>query len=177
MYSQAFPRTQHYHSFAFVDFLLQSLYREATLLQIEENTRAFIRDHRVAHLGTASLEARPTVVPICYVFDGQCMYSSLDEKLKSVGARLLARVRNIEANPQISLVIDDYSEDWSKLAYVLISGVADVIDPGEGGDEHARAVVLLRAKYPQYGSMAIESRPMLRIRPTRIKVWHGSAEC
>ena len=109
------------------------------------------------------------------MFDGQSLYSPLDEKPKSTGVRSLGRVRNIEANPQISLVIDDYSEDWKKLVYVLISGEAEVIDPAD--KEHAQAVVLLRAKYPQYGSMAIESRPMLRIRPTKIKVWHGDQKC
>jgi PPOX class probable F420-dependent enzyme len=147
------------------------------LLQIDENTRAFIRDHRVAHLATASSDARPVVVPICYVFDGQNIYSPLDEKPKSTEVRSLGRVRNIEANPQISFVIDDYSEDWNKLVYVLISGVAAVVEPGDDGGEHAQAVLLLREKYSQYNSMAIDTRPMLRICPARIKVWRSSQKC
>ena len=144
------------------------------MVQIDEKTRAFIRDHRVAHLATATSDARPAVVPICYVFDGQNIYSPLDEKPKSIDVRSLGRVRNIEANPQISIVIDDYSEDWSKLAYVLISGVAQVLEPGDEDGEHARAVLLLREKYSQYSSMAIHACPMLRISPSGIKVWRST---
>ena len=146
------------------------------MLQIDEKARAFIRDHRVAHLATASLDARPMVVPICYVFDGQTIYSPVDEKPKISDVRSLRRVRNIEANPQISIIIDDYSEDWKKLAYVQISGVADVIEPADDMGEHAQAVLLLREKYSQYSSMAIETLPMLRIRPVRIKVWAGDGK-
>jgi PPOX class probable F420-dependent enzyme len=147
------------------------------LFEVDENTRAFIRDHRVGHLATASRDARPAVVPICYVFDGGHIYSPLDQKPKSIEVRSLRRVRNIEANPAVSIVIDDYSEDWGKLAYVMISGVAQVIEPADEAGEHAQAVLLLRQKYSQYSSMAIETRPMLKIRPTRIKVWRGSKKC
>ena len=85
------------------------------------------------------------VIPICYVFDGEHFYSPLDEKPKRVAPRQLKRVRNIEAKPHVALVIDDYADDWSKLAYVLATGLATIIQPGS--DEHARAVQMLRAKY------------------------------
>ena len=139
---------------------------------VDDRTREFIREHRVARLATADSDGRPSVIPICYVFDGEHIYSPVDEKPKSVAARRLKRLRNIEINPQVSLVIDDYWEDWSKLAYVLIGGVAEMIEPDEeGAGEHARAVLLLREKYPQYRSMAIEERPIIKIKPTRIKMW------
>ena len=144
------------------------------LLNINETTKAFIRDHRVARLATADLDGQPAVIPICYVFDGDNIYSPIDEKPKSVAAGSLKRVRNIESNARVALVIDDYSEDWSKLVYVLISGVAEIISPDVV--EHGRAVELLREKYPQYQSMAIDERPMIKITPTRIKRWApGSA--
>ena len=58
-------------------------------------------------------------------------------------------LRNIEANPRVSLVIDDYSEDWTRLGYVLVRGRAEAIEPGgRYASEHARAVDLLRGKYP-----------------------------
>jgi PPOX class probable F420-dependent enzyme len=78
-------------------------------------------------------------------------------------------VRNIEANPHVSVVIDDYSDDWSKLAYVKISGLADVMSPGHV--EHVRAVALLREKYPQYVGMAIDDRPIIRITISKVKRW------
>jgi len=141
-------------------------------LDIDQSMSRFIRDHRVARLATADGDGRPAVVPICYAFDGASFYSSIDEKPKAVKEGSLKRVRNIEANPQVSLVIDDYSEDWSNLVYAHISGLARIILPG--GPEHAEAVALLRDKYPQYARMAIDERIMIKITPTRIKRWSAS---
>jgi PPOX class probable F420-dependent enzyme len=139
--------------------------------QIDESTREFIRRCRVARLATASEERQPAVIPICYVFDDEHIYTPIDEKPKRVDARRLKRVRNIEANPQVALVIDEYSEDWSKLIYVLISGTAEVITPGVNSSEHAMAVDLLREKYPQYRSMKIDEGMIIRIKPSRITRW------
>jgi hypothetical protein len=52
---------------------------------------------------------------------------------------------------------------------VLASGLATIIGPGT--DEHARAVQLLRDKYPQYRAMAIDERIIIKITPTRIRKW------
>ena len=145
-----------------------------SILEIDDSTREFIRDHRVARLATADGKGRPAVIPLCYAFDGESFYSSIDEKPKSVGQRGLKRVRNIEANPHVALVIDDYSEDWSNLIYVLASGLASIIMPGGESGEHAKAVALLRRKYSQYASMAIDERIMIKITPTRIKRWGAS---
>ena len=138
---------------------------------MDDKTRAFVSHQRVARLATASLSARPVVVPICYAFDGENIYSPLDEKPKSTDVRSLKRVRNIEANPQVSVVVDEYSEDWNKLTYVLIAGVAEILEPGDEPGEHSRAVSLLREKYVQYCSMAIESRPMIKISSLKTRRW------
>ena len=143
-------------------------------LDIDDDTRTFIINHRVGRLATVGESLRPAVVPICYVFDGEHVYSPIDEKPKSVDPSSLKRVRNIEANPQVALVIDDYSEDWSKLSYALISGTAEIILPDKDRNnelEHARAVELLREKYQQYRSMRIDERPIIKIKPARIKRW------
>lgn len=142
----------------------------------DKHTRDFIAARRVARLATSDLRSRPTVIPICYAFDGKVIYSVLDEKKKRVADRELKRVRNIEANPHVSLVIDDYSEDWSRLAYVLVTGVGEIIEPDAGStSEHSRAITLLRAKYPQYQSMAIDKRPILKITPARISRWSAQS--
>jgi len=140
----------------------------------DETITEFIREHRVARLATADKDGQPSVIPICYTFDGKRIYTPIDEKPKSVKASSLKRVRNIESNPRVALVIDDYSEDWSKLVYVLIIGVAEIISPD--AVEHGRAVELLREKYPQYRSMAIDERPMIKITLTRIKRWAPGSE-
>ena len=65
----------------------------------------------------------------------------LDGKPKSVSLRRLRRVRNILANPQVSLVVDHYEEDWSRLQYLMVSGGAELL---ESGEEWARAIAMLR---------------------------------
>ena len=139
---------------------------------IDQQLGEFIRGHRVARLATVDGDGRPAVIPICYVFDDDHFYSSLDEKPKQVAPRQLKRVRNIESNPHVALVIDDYADDWSKLVYVLVTGLATIIQPGT--DEHARAVRMLRDKYSQYQAMAIDERMVIKITPARIKHWRAT---
>lgn len=138
---------------------------------IDEQTRRFITERRVARLATADASGQPAVVPVCYAFDGERIYSALDEKPKRAELRKLKRVQNIEANPKVSLVVDDYFEDWSELVFVVITGLASIIEPD--CDEHSRAVTLLREKYPQYRSMHIERNPMIKIMPVGVKRWAG----
>jgi PPOX class probable F420-dependent enzyme len=128
-----------------------------------------LRRARVARLATADQSGRPHVIPVCFVFDGQVLYTPIDEKPKRVSPRALRRVRNIEANPHVALVVDDYDEDWRRLRYALVRGTADLIGPDESG--HAAAVARLRRKYPQYRTMRLEDRPVLRITPGRIVTW------
>lgn len=145
------------------------------MIQLEEDTLELIRSQRIGRFATADAEGRPTVIPICYVFDGRDFYSAVDEKPKGVSWGRLKRLRNIEANPYVSLVVDVYDEDWSRLAYVLVHGFAEIVRPGgRYGPDHARIVGMLRNKYPQYRSMALEGRPLIRILPTRIKHWSAS---
>lgn len=140
-------------------------------LDIDQNTAEFIRGHRVARLATASVEGQPAVVPICYVFDGEVIYTPIDEKPKSVAAGSLSRVRNIRANANVAVVVDDYSEDWNELVYILVTGMAEIVLSEDEASEHARAVALLRDKYPQYLSMKLDERPIIKIVPLRIKRW------
>ena len=102
-------------------------------------------DEPVARLATVGADGRPHVVPICFVIDGDTLYTAVDEKPKRT--RRLKRLENIEANPQVEVVIDHYEDDWSRLWWVRLRGPARVL---EGGDERLAALVLLREKYPQY---------------------------
>jgi PPOX class probable F420-dependent enzyme len=143
-------------------------------VEIDTPTSDYISQHRVARLATADAAGRPSVIPICYVFDGSSIYSPIDRKPKSVTAHRLKRVRNIEENENVSLVIDEYSDDWNKLDYVQISGTAEVVEPDDDREaEHKRAVKMLRDKYAQYRSMDIDRTPMIKITPTRLKAWRA----
>jgi PPOX class probable F420-dependent enzyme len=96
---------------------------------------------RVARLATVDPQGRPHVVPICFVLDGETLYTAVDEKPKRT--RRLQRLLNIEANPNVEVLIDRYDEDWSQLWWVRLRGTARIVDD-------PRAVELLAAKYPQY---------------------------
>jgi PPOX class probable F420-dependent enzyme len=133
-----------------------------------DRARLLLRRARVGRLATADRTGAPHVIPICFAFDGRAIYSAVDEKPKQVSPRSLRRVRNIDANPRVALVVDDYAEDWRDLRYVLVRGTARIL---ERGAEHGRAIALLRRKYPQYRRMRLEDRPVLRITPRRVIVW------
>lgn len=130
-----------------------------------------VRSARIAHLATADAGGRPHVIPICFVFDGKKFYSPIDEKPKRTAPNKLKRLRNIEQNPQVALVIDRYDEDWRKLAYALILGEAKILRRGK---THQKVTKLLRRKYRQYRFMSIHDRPMILIKPKRVVVWGGS---
>ena len=132
----------------------------------------FVANRRVARLATADAGGAPYVVPICFAFDGTRIYSAIDLKPKRVGGRALKRIRNILENPQVAIVIDDYSENWSELAYVMIRGRAEIIiEEGEESEERERAEMLLREKYPQYEVMLQPGCAIIRITPERVVSW------
>jgi PPOX class probable F420-dependent enzyme len=137
-------------------------------MRLARNVAAFIRTARVAHLATADAKGQPHVIPICYVFDGKEFFSPIDEKPKRIPPAQLKRLRNITENSKVSLVIDRYGENWRHLAYALVTGKARIVFRGA---KHASAVKRLRAKYAQYRQMAIDERPMIVIRPERLKSW------
>jgi len=125
----------------------------------------------VGHLATADKAGRPHVIPFCFACDGRSIYSALDAKPKSGNLRGLRRVRNILENPRVSVVIDHYEADWSKLWYLLVQGRGELL---EAGAEQANALALLRAKYPQYREMDLEGNPVIKITPERATGWSGS---
>ena len=134
-----------------------------------------LREGRVGRLGTVDPSGQPLVVPVCYAFDGRVCYSAIDTKPKRVAGRALARIRNIEANPRVSLTVDHYDEEWARLRYVIVQGHAALLS---AGDELARGVDLLRDKYAQYRAMGLsrESGLVIRIEPERILAWRFTAE-
>ena len=135
---------------------------------LSPDAEAFVRAARVGRLASVDGRGRPHVVPVCFVYAEGVVYSVLDEKPKRVADHELRRVRNIRANPSVQLLVDHYEEDWRRLAYVQLRGSADLL---ETGPEHAAALRLLRAKYPQYVAMALEGRPVIRIAVERATSW------
>ena len=126
----------------------------------------FIERQRIAHLATADAAGRPHVVPVCFAYLDGRIYVAIDEKPKR--SVRLKRLRNIEENPRVALVFDRYDEDWSRLGWVLAQGSTGIL---EGSAEHGRAIAALRERYPQYRSMALEGRPVIRVTLERVSSW------
>ena len=142
--------------------------------------RMFVGTARRAVLGTVRPNSLPRLVPICFVLgdepdeDGRAvLYSPLDEKPKSqADPHRLARVADIVANSAAEVLIDRWSEDWSALGWIRLTGNAALLEPDrETLREHRAAVGALREKYPQYAHHRLEGRPIIRIAIARVTRW------
>jgi PPOX class probable F420-dependent enzyme len=138
------------------------------MLDWSPHIQSFVQGHRVARLATVDGTGRPLVLPICYVLAGETLYSPTDAKPKRVPVQRLKRLQNIQANPHVSLVIDDYSDDWTQLAHVILHGTADILTSGQAFEQ---AVAALRQKYPQYQRMPIQDNPMIAVQLSRVVSW------
>ncbi len=130
----------------------------------------FIAGARIARLATADASGAPHNVPLCYWFDGERIYFAIDEKPKRQTGMRLKRMRNIVENPRVALLIDHYEEDWAHLGFVMIRGIARVV---EDPQEYMAALRHLREKYLQYRGMTLspEKNPIVKIEPQRVNVW------
>jgi len=134
---------------------------------LNEPQRRFLDAARVAHLATADAAGAPHVVPVCYAVDGATLYITIDEKPKRQDVPL-KRLRNIIANPAVAVSVDRWSEDWTRLAWIMLRGHAEILASGE---EHDRAQSLLRDRYPQYRRMDLAPLPVIALRIERATHW------
>jgi PPOX class probable F420-dependent enzyme len=136
--------------------------------------RAFLADARRAVLATIAPDGRPRLVPICCVVDPTrpVLWTPLDEKPKAVDDVVhLARVRDIQADPRVTVLADRWGEDWTQLAWIRCNGTASVVEPGADVRERGAVIAALRGKYPQYVSHDLETRPIIRIAIERTTSW------
>jgi PPOX class probable F420-dependent enzyme len=119
---------------------------------------------RVAILATADASGVPHLVPITFVVDGASVYSAVDGKPKQ--GRHLRRHDNIRAQPRVSLLVENWAEDWSRLWWVRADGIAKVTEDESTVDRVAR---LLQRKYQQYDQVGIGG-PVIEV---DVRAWLG----
>ena len=131
---------------------------------------ALVQAHRIGHLATADSPGTPHLVPICFVYDGQAIYSAIDHKPKRRTGYGMKRIRNIVENPRVAFLVHHYEEDWQQLSYVLIRGMALILD---SGPERQRALALLEDKYVQYQErhLAQSAGLVIKIVPESLQRW------
>ena len=140
---------------------------------LSDAARELLENARVAHLATADQYARPHAVPIVFVWREGILYTPLDRKPKREDDwHALRRVRNIETNGRVAIVVDRYDEDWSRLAWVMVEGVATILERGEARDS---AAALLLAKYAQYETLPLDGRPIVRVEIERASEWSSGS--
>lgn len=119
----------------------------------------------VATLGTTRESGSPHLVPVTFAFDTNTIYSMVDRKPKRTTA--LQRLANIATNPEVSLLVDHYEDDWTGLWWVRVDGTAAVSDDR---DAVTTARTLLESKYPQYRDLPPDG-PVISIAITGVTWW------
>lgn len=104
-------------------------------------------------------------MPVVFALDGDTFYSAVDRKPKR--SQTLRRIENARVRPDVTILVDHYEEDWSRLWWIRLRGRARVLDDG---DERERALALLREKYPQYRSEP-PGGPVLAVDITELRQW------
>ena len=122
----------------------------------------------VARLATIDPDGRPHLVPIVFALDGDTLYSAVDRKPKR--SSRLRRIENARARPDVTILVDHYEEDWSRLGWIRLRGRARVLDDGP---ERERALELLAAKYPQYRSEPPDG-PVLAVAVSEVSEWRAA---
>jgi PPOX class probable F420-dependent enzyme len=134
------------------------------------DVRELAQQARVARLATIDPDGRPHLVPITFALAGEVLYSAVDSKPKR--SRRLRRIENARARPDVTVLVDGYEEDWSRLWWTRLRGVARVLEEGE---EFERALSLLARKYPQYRADPPEG-PVLAIDLIERRTWSARHE-
>jgi PPOX class probable F420-dependent enzyme len=143
-------------------------------MNLSEEQRSFLDRHRVARLATADRQGAPHVVPLCYARIDDRLYFVCDDKPKRNGPAKLKRLANIADNPRVALVVDDYDDDWTQLAFLLLHLDATIVTDGI---EFAKALTQLKRRYAPYQRMNldIKTHPMVRMIPTRTHFWRADS--
>lgn len=132
-----------------------------------EQTRARFAAARVARLATVDGAGTPHLVPVTFATVDNTVVLAVDHKPKV--STDLKRLRNIRANPAVSLLVDHYDDDWTQLWWVRADGTAALHDAAG----FPSAVHALAAKYPQY----VTRPPQGTVIGVDVHTWRGwSAE-
>jgi nitroimidazol reductase NimA-like FMN-containing flavoprotein (pyridoxamine 5'-phosphate oxidase superfamily) len=133
--------------------------------KLSKSDIVFMQQLPVCRLATTTEECEPVVRPVWPVFDGLNIYIASDPETP--------KLEHIEANPEVSLVFDDYDKNnWSKLKGIRVQGEATLLKIGK---EYRYAHTLLKEKYPEYqseeGGWKEGEIPIIKIIPTSYTKW------
>jgi PPOX class probable F420-dependent enzyme len=131
------------------------------LSELPERAARVLEQARRAVLATVDRGGDAHAVPVCFAVRGTDLVTPVDFKPKS--GKPLARLRNIEATRSATLLFDSWSEDWERLAWVMVRGAARLDSPGS-------ADAALAERYAQYAERP-PGGPVIVVTPGRIVWW------
>jgi PPOX class probable F420-dependent enzyme len=129
-----------------------------------QDLRSRVATEGVARLATVDPGGRPHLVPITFALVGDTLYTAVDAKPKRF--RTLRRIENARRRPDVTVLMDHYEDDWTRLWWVRLRGTARVLD---GGEEAEQALAALTAKYEQYR----QAPPGLPVLAVDVVEWRG----
>lgn len=134
---------------------------------VEFDPKARFAQAPIARLATVTPGGMPHLVPVVFALRDDVVYTAVDAKPKTT--QRLRRLANIETNPQVSLLVDHYADDWTQLWWVRVDGTASIHDDGDALDIGYQ---LLHAKYPQYQLVSLDG-PVIAVAVQRWASWHA----
>jgi PPOX class probable F420-dependent enzyme len=129
-----------------------------------QDLRSRVAAERVARLATVDPDGRPHLVPVVFALVDDTLYTAVDAKPKR--SRTLRRIENARERPDVTVLVDHYEENWTRLWWARLRGRARVLDRGE---EAERALEALTAKYEQY----LQAPPGLPVLAVDVDEWRG----
>jgi nitroimidazol reductase NimA-like FMN-containing flavoprotein (pyridoxamine 5'-phosphate oxidase superfamily) len=132
-------------------------------MRIKKAAADLLRLERIARVATAGPGGLPHVVPVCQVLvDGRVYFASGTEGRK---------VKNLEANPQVAVVVDVYSEAWGGLRGVMVQGRAALIPRGPRFRKIRRLLYEKYVQYPDDAAIDESDSVIVEVTPTHVFTW------
>ena len=131
-------------------------------MKLTAKEKDFVQCLRVARVATVASDSVPHNVPVCPLFENNKIYFGTER-----GAR---KMRNIEVNPNVTVVFDDYTEAWEYIRGVMFQGKARVVNAKEFRQFRKK----IYAKYSQYerrSPLGDRDSAIVEVTPTRNFSW------
>ena len=131
--------------------------------KLSKKAADLVARERVCRVATVSAEGQPHLVPVCHVLAGGKLYiGSGDDATK---------VRNLEANPHITVTVDLYSDHWASLKGVMVQGRAKLIERGPAFQRAKRRLYEKYTHYAKDAALSPSDSVIIEVTPTHVFSW------
>lgn len=108
----------------------------------------------VARLATLRPDGTPRLVPITFALVDGLVCSAIDT-VKPKSTTRLARLDDVRRDPRVGLLVDTYDDDWAKLWWVRVDGVAAVRAVSAAAQEALATKYVPYAAAPPAGDLLV----------------------